>query len=56
MSKEYKVSLLDWFGKIYRQTGSFKDQDGNVYLVFQGENCLEDGLARGKENSWQRAI
>jgi hypothetical protein len=35
VSKEYKASLLDWFGKIYRQTGSFKDQDGNVYLIFE---------------------
>jgi hypothetical protein len=34
MLKEYS-SLLDLFGRLYRQTGSFQDQDGNVYLVFE---------------------
>jgi hypothetical protein len=35
MLKEYEGSLLDLFGRLYRQTGSFQDQDGNVYLVFE---------------------
>jgi hypothetical protein len=28
-------SRLDLFGRIYNQTGSFQDHDGNVYLVFE---------------------
>jgi hypothetical protein len=35
MLKECQGSLLDWFGKLYRQAGSLRDQDGNVYLVFE---------------------
>ncbi|MCR6692781.1 MAG: hypothetical protein MRT15_10340 [archaeon YNP-LCB-003-016] len=35
MLKEYEDSLLDLFGRFYRQIGSFQDQDGNVYLVFE---------------------
>jgi hypothetical protein len=28
-------SRLDLFGRIYNQTGSFQDHDGNVHLVFE---------------------
>jgi hypothetical protein len=28
-------SRLDLFGRIYNQTGSFQDHDGNIYLVFE---------------------
>ncbi len=29
------TSRLDLFGRVYDQVGSFRDQDGSVYLVFE---------------------